>query len=136
MIGGLGNNAATLIQGGSSMTVQGPNGNMVLDVAGNTFTDARTAGSQNGLEYAADYSADFTNRSLVDKEYVDSTANNTASNGLTKVGNDIQLGGQLSGNTTVDSNGATMTFDDTAGTGSFIVSGHIVNSITGTSALL
>ena len=35
------------------------------------WTDARAAGSQHGIEYAADYSADYTNRSLVDKEFVD-----------------------------------------------------------------
>lgn len=34
-----------------------------------TFTDNRT--TTRGLEYAADYSADFTDRTLVDKEYVD-----------------------------------------------------------------
>ena len=33
--------------------------------------DERNVGSQRGLEYQADYSADFTNRTLVDKEYVD-----------------------------------------------------------------
>lgn len=36
------------------------------------FTDARTA--KVGIQYSADYSADFTARSLVDKAYVDSAA--------------------------------------------------------------
>jgi len=36
-----------------------------------TWTDARAVGSQSGIEYAADYSADYSNRSLVDKEFVD-----------------------------------------------------------------
>jgi len=36
-----------------------------------TIGDARAVGSQKGIEYAADYSADYSNRSLVDKEYVD-----------------------------------------------------------------
>ncbi len=33
--------------------------------------DERSAGNQRGLEYHADYSANYTNRTLVDKEYVD-----------------------------------------------------------------
>jgi len=35
------------------------------------FDDNRAVGFQTGIEYNADYSADFTDRSLVDKEYVD-----------------------------------------------------------------
>jgi hypothetical protein len=38
----------------------------------NTFTDNNT--TKKGLQYAADYSADYTTRSLVDKAYVDSVA--------------------------------------------------------------
>jgi hypothetical protein len=37
-----------------------------------TFTDNRS--TTIGVEYAADYSTDFTDRSLVDKAYVDSVA--------------------------------------------------------------
>lgn len=57
-----------------------------------------------GIEYYSDYSANYTNRSLVDKEYVDTTITSgvTASNGLTKVGNDVRLGGTLTGNTYID----------------------------------
>jgi hypothetical protein len=57
------------------------------------------------LEYSDDYSSDYTNRSLVDKEYVDTlvaTSGVTASNGLHTVGNDVRLGGNLSGNTTIN----------------------------------
>jgi hypothetical protein len=35
------------------------------------FLDPRASGNKKGIEYAADYSADFTDRSLVDKAYVD-----------------------------------------------------------------
>ena len=54
--------------------------------------------SSKGAVYAADYSANFTFESLVTKRYVDSaitTATITASNGLTKTGNNIKLGGAL-----------------------------------------
>ena len=41
--------------------------------AGHAYvSDYRNAGSRKGLEYSADYSADYTDRSLVDKGYVDS----------------------------------------------------------------
>jgi hypothetical protein len=36
------------------------------------FVDGRSGGSQSGLQYADDYSADFTDNSLVTKKYVDS----------------------------------------------------------------
>jgi hypothetical protein len=42
----------------------------------------------NGLEYGADYSANYTNRSLVDKEYVDGAISNTFT-GYTYVTEDI-----------------------------------------------
>jgi len=58
-----------------------------------------------GLIYDDDYSANYTLRSLVDKEYVDTQITDntiTASNGLTKTANDIRLGGTLMSNTTID----------------------------------
>lgn len=39
---------------------------------GSKFTDGRLSTNQSGLEYAADYSANYVTRSLVDKGYVDS----------------------------------------------------------------
>jgi len=39
------------------------------------FMDSRPLGDRRGIEYVADYSADFTDRSLVDKAYVDGLAN-------------------------------------------------------------
>jgi hypothetical protein len=57
-----------------------------------------------GIEYCADYSAHFSNCSLVNKGWVISqitggTSVSTANNGLTKVGQNIALGGALTGNT-------------------------------------
>lgn len=51
-----------------------------------------------GHQYAADYSANFTNRSLVDKEYVDNTvagAAYTFTDGLTEASGTVSLGGAL-----------------------------------------
>jgi hypothetical protein len=65
--------------------------------------------STNSTKYASNYSASFTDRSLVDKEYVDgaiTAAGITASNGLTKTGNDITLGGTVTGNTQINSAGS------------------------------
>jgi len=59
------------------------------------------------------------------------SGNITASNGLTLVGNDIQLGGQLSASTTIDANGSNLTIGDTAG-GSLI---HIGSALAGSVSL-
>ena len=72
----------------------------------------------NGLDvYANDYSAQYTDRTKIDKGYADlhyapisvtggtgggSGTTVTASNGLTKSGNNIVLGGTLTGGTTID----------------------------------
>ena len=59
-----------------------------------------------GLRYADDYSANYTDRSLVDKAFVTGLTSNietvTASNGLEKVGTNIVLGGPLTGDTTIE----------------------------------
>ena len=60
-----------------------------------------------GIQYAACYSTGFTSDcSLVDKGYVDSAAGAiSASNGLTRVDDNITLGGTLTGTTTIDAAG-------------------------------
>jgi hypothetical protein len=64
-----------------------------------------------GLAYGACYHSDYTLRSLVDKEYVDSIGTSiTVSNGLTRLGNDIKLGGVLTGNTLISGTGNTISF--------------------------
>jgi hypothetical protein len=59
---------------GDAMEVGSDSGKISFaNLAGsNIFTD--TATIKAGLEYAADYAANYTNRSLVDKEYVDSVS--------------------------------------------------------------
>jgi hypothetical protein len=67
------------INGGTVLETQGDNGfiqiktvNVQLDLTNTlaTFTDSRTGTTSVGLEYADDYSTNFTSRSLVDKGYV------------------------------------------------------------------
>lgn len=52
-----------------------------LTTSSAVFTDSNSPGSQNGLKYAADYSADFVARSLVDKGYTDGAYWKVASGG-------------------------------------------------------
>jgi len=64
------------------------------------FRDARGAGDKTGIEYANDYSADFVDRSLVDKAYVDAQVGSGSSPWATdgiKIypavgGRDVELG--------------------------------------------
>lgn len=65
-----------------------------------------------GLEYATDNSVNYSARSLVDKGYVDTiiaSSGASASNGLSKLGSNIVLGGSLTGSTIVDVNSNTLT---------------------------
>ncbi len=72
-----------------------------LKNTGAVFSDLRTTAT--GIEYAADYSANFTDRSIVDKQYVDTIASggNTYQNGLTKSSTTVSLGGPLVDSTTL-----------------------------------
>lgn len=58
-----------------------------------------------GLRYMADYSANYTDRSLVDKAYALSLVGGsglTFSNGLTNTAGSVKWGGALTGNTLID----------------------------------
>ncbi len=62
-------NTGLILQGGSTTGIYGE-----IDLGGNTsgshkFYDFRTSTNKSGLEYGADYSANYTIRSLVDKAY-------------------------------------------------------------------
>ena len=84
-----------------SLEVSGSNTNFILNSTDSKFTDSRA--TTKGIEYSADYSSNFTSRSLVDRNYVDTniTTNITASvgSGLTynTSSGKIVLGGILSG---------------------------------------
>lgn len=82
-----------------------------------------------GLEYGADYSAGFTARSLVDAAYVTGKTTTsgiqTATNGLTKSGTTVRLGGPLTGGNTIISIGAnSINFDGNGTGGYFFVGGN------------
>jgi hypothetical protein len=87
------------------------------------IVDNRTGTRQTGLEYDADYSANFNNRSLIDKAYVDtcvdsqtsgitSNAITGATNGLSKDGQDVKLGGELTENVTITGTNKTIKIGD------------------------
>ena len=60
-----------------------------------------------GLTYNADYSANYTARSLVDKTYADSVIDLlTVSNGLTRTSDNITLGGQLTSHALIVNGGS------------------------------
>jgi len=85
----------TNIQGSGNTHIEIGTGYQFNSYGYSVFRDWRAAGS--GFEYFADYSANYTNRSLVDKEYVDGLAPATPS--LEQVlsvdnsteGNDIEM---------------------------------------------
>ncbi len=71
--------------------------NAVLTIGGgNQFNDFGAVGSRYGLRYAADYSSDFVDRSLVDKAYVDSAiVNSTTTLNAAYNGGGAALGRQI-----------------------------------------
>jgi hypothetical protein len=104
--GGAGTNSRLLLYGSGRVDL-GTTGSVgayiTLDTS-NTFTDRNT--TPKGLEYTLDYSANFTNRSLVDKEYVDNNAG----------GDSIYTAdGTLTGNRTVDLDGNDLSFEGNSG---------------------
>lgn len=52
-------------------------------MASTSIVASSTSATFQGIEYASDYSANFTNRTLVDKEYVDNVAGGGGGGGLT-----------------------------------------------------
>jgi len=77
-----------------------------LSATGATFTDARTGTTATGLRYAANYSANYNVRSLIDKGYATGSTLYLAENGLTKVNNNkVKLGGIITGDTSIYGDG-------------------------------
>lgn len=77
------------------------------------------------ISYESNINGSLQANSLITKRYVDSLTGGspiTASNGLTKVGNDIQLGGTATGNITVNMAGFKATVDNVD---TLFVNGHI-----------
>ena len=74
------NGQITLTSDNSNILLTSANGSLNLgSVSGHIFTDA---GGEGGLKYAADYSSNFTSRSLVDQGFVLSEIYKTAASGL------------------------------------------------------
>jgi len=96
-----GNTQNGIIITGDTINLYGPETNIDLNISGSTFTDNRVSGSTKGLEYGDDYHLGFTDRTLVDKAYVDNSIINNitsfAGAGLTydATNNKINLGGVL-----------------------------------------
>lgn len=91
-----------------------------------TFIDGSSVKS--GIEYAADYSANYTNLSLITKGDLDAATSGsslTASNGINITGGTIQLGGILNQNTVLS--GASKDFE--IGTSSSQVSIFKINAV-------
>ena len=92
-------------ENGSYMT--SPSGHLILGCGGDNENVFFDYGSGVGLTYSDDYSINYVDRSLVDKEYVDSCISDestTASNGLTKTGTNVVLGGDLDTDTLINLN--------------------------------
>ncbi len=110
---GLTKTGDTVILGGtliSPTTIIGDDTNGLV-YQDNAITNKR------GIQYANDYSSTFVNRSLVDKGYVDNVFSSiTASNGLTRTGDTIVLGGVLDYDTCVDINNHALLFNGTGNT--------------------
>lgn len=103
---------------------------------GATFTDSRTVKS--GITYAADYSTNYTDRSLVDKGYVDgkisgiNSASYTFTSGLGISGSDVTLGGSLSAATSIDAGVHNLSITATTGNLEFATNNATLNLTTGT----
>lgn len=111
-----GTNQADILGNTGILTIGGPS----------QFNDLRAVGSRNGLRYAGDYSADFVDRSLVDKEYVDNAITSstvTASNGLSIDSGVVKLGGDLSEMTYINHYGYDLIVREFAGEPETLFSG-------------
>lgn len=90
-----------------SFGISGPTNVLNMDASGTTFESSLDGA---GIKYLSDYSAGFTNRSLVDKEYVDNAV--------------IGGGGITIGTTTVTSGTNTrILFDNSGVVGEYTISG-------------
>ena len=104
-----GTNSLTLANGevnvsGSTIYLRGAKSALLISDSsyGTVFVDNGETPNK-GIQYFDDYSANFTERTLVDKAYVDSSSGAIGGdNGLTRKGDNIVLGGQLTGYTAIN----------------------------------
>jgi len=113
-------NLSITLQSETGLNLQAMDGQVTVDAGTNSprllmntttfeFLDRRAI--KRGIEYAGEYSSGFTNFSLVHKSWVLDQLNGVsgstfviATNGLTKNGNYVRLGGTLTGSTFIDAN--------------------------------
>ena len=91
-------NISRMIVKPTQAEISSPGGLFIMANAGNVFRDTRT-GSTAGIEYYANYSSGFTNRSLVDKQYVDNAITGVSSTDTYTTGSTL-VGSTLVFNTT------------------------------------
>jgi hypothetical protein len=100
-----------------------------LRFGGDTTTGVTLYGNDPGFVgfmYDSDYSANYTNRSIVDKEYVDTAIGDstiTAGNGLSLDSGSVGLGGSLNQMTYIDHNGYDFVIREFAGETSTLFAG-------------
>ena len=90
----------------ATLSLAGGNGNIITCSTGAIWTTACDLVlfdcSGVGMKYNVDYSANYVDRSLVDKAYVDSaTGGIGGANGLSRISDNIVLGGALTGDTSI-----------------------------------
>jgi hypothetical protein len=102
---------ASTLHSDTSVTIDGGSASPRLVMNTTTFEFLDRRGIKRGVAYAGDYSSGFTNFSLVHKLWVEDLFNNAtgstfvlATNGLTKSGSYVKLGGTLTGTTLIDAN--------------------------------
>ena len=100
---------------GSCISQVDLNNDGTISIVANNATQGLTITSAaHGAVYAGDYEGSFVDRSLVTKKYVDDAAGGiSAANGLTRVDDNITLGGTLTGNTTIALSANSLSFIDT-----------------------
>ena len=104
---------------------------LVLGTSSNTFTDGVNT---KGIEYAADYSVNFTDRSLVDKAYADTKVSGvTAGAGLSGGGADGDI--TLNADLTIDG-GLTFSSTGDAGTIEVVVDNTTIQVVDGALAVV
>lgn len=82
---------------------QNGGGTVIREIGFSSTNILVSDGGNAGMYYLGDYSSGATDRWIPDKAYVDGviSAVYTFENGLTKTGNTVKLGGNLTGNTTI-----------------------------------